>query len=173
MVVFETNRLIIREHTQEDIEKLFAILSDPVTMSFWPSPLTSDQVSEWVTINIKNYHDLGFGRWAIILKEDNQFIGDCGIKLASIDGTIENDLGYIIDHHHWKKGYAMEAAAACKEYALGKLQMKRLCANMAVDHIRSKNVAIKLGMSLEKIFNNQRNRNLPTYLFAYNVPDEQ
>lgn len=173
MIIIETSRLIIREHTDQDVENLLPILTDLVTMSFWPSPLTSDQVVEWVASNRKSYQDHGFGRWAIILKEGNQFIGDCGIKLASLDGTMENDLGYIIDHRHWNKGYALEAAIACKEFALEKLKLKRLCANMATDHTRSKNVAIKLGMELEKIYINQRNRNLPTYLFAYNVPAGQ
>ena len=173
MIVIETSRLIIREHTDEDVENLLPVLTDPVTMSFWPSPLTKEQVIEWVSNNQKSYQENGFGRWAIIRKDGNQFIGDCGIKLALIDGTLENDLGYIIDHRHWNNGYAMEAAVACKEYALETLQMKRFVANMATDHTRSKNVAIKLGMKLEKVFNNQRNRNLPTYLFAYNVPEEK
>lgn len=166
MTVIETDRLIIREYSEADIEDLFAIMSDPITMSFWPSPFTFDHVTDWVKRNIQNYHDLGFGRWAIILKETNQLIGDCGLMRTHIDGKLENDLGYIIDHKFWNRGYALEAVRACKNYAFAHLKLKRLCANMPIDHARSANVAIKIGMSQEKVFHNQKNRDLPTFLFS-------
>lgn len=165
----ETERLVLREYSDEDLENLISILTDPVTMSFWPSPFTDEQVSEWITNNMKSYKEERFGRWAIILKETNQLIGDCGLKRYMIDGNLENDLGYIIGQEYWHRGFALEAATACMDFAINELKLTRLCANMAVNHIRSRNVAIRLGMSLEKTFINQHNRNILTYLYTYNV----
>jgi ribosomal-protein-alanine N-acetyltransferase len=166
MNTIETNRLIIREYTCEDIPKLHIILSNPKTMSFWPSPFTLAQTEVWINNNIKRYSELGFGRWAIILKETGELIGDCGIMLSELDGAQEYDLGYIIQYPYWQKGLAFEAAEACSNYAFNSLGIERLCANMAFDHISSSAVAKKIGMGKEKEFYNSRNRNILTYLYS-------
>lgn len=165
-MVLETKRLIIREYTEEDIPVLFNILSNPITMSFWPVPFNMNQVENWVQRSINNYKSLGFGRYALILKENGKQIGDCGLMVSEIDGKPENDLGYIIDCSYWKNGYALEAAEACKNYAFKKLSFSRLCANMPYNHEGSRKVAEKIGMKKEKEFYNTRNRNILTYLYS-------
>ncbi|MGD8189604.1 GNAT family N-acetyltransferase [Brevibacillus ginsengisoli] len=167
--IIETNRLIFRRYTEDDIDSLFRILSDPITMGFWPSPFSYELVSSWIKRNLSNYQELGFGRWAVILKESGELIGDCGITRSDLNGTMENDLGYIIDHNYWNRGYAFEAANACKNYAFEQLKLERLCANMPINHSRSKNVALKIGMNLEKVFINHRNRDIQTYLLSIEV----
>jgi [ribosomal protein S5]-alanine N-acetyltransferase len=42
------------------------------------------------TNKFKRYKELGFGRWAAILKETNEHIGDCGIMISEIDGKQEH-----------------------------------------------------------------------------------
>jgi ribosomal-protein-alanine N-acetyltransferase len=172
MNTIETNRLIIKEYTYEDISKLHIILSNTKTMSFWPSPFTLAQTEIWINNNIKRYSQLGFGRWAIILKETGELIGDCGIMLSELDGTQEHDLGYIIHHPYWNKGLAFEAANACRNYAFNSLGIERLCANMAFDHTASIAVAQKIGMWKEKEFYNSRNRNILTYLYLIKSNDK-
>jgi len=166
MSVIETKRLIIKQYTMEDMQELFKVLSSPITMKFWPEPFTIQKTEEWIKINIESYEKLGYGRWAVFLKENGKFIGDCGIMISEIDGKKENDLGYIIHYPYWKNGYGYEVACACKEYAFNILGMERLCANMAFDNEASRNVALKIGMKKEKEFYNSRNRNLLTYLYS-------
>ena len=166
MHIIETKRLIIKEYSYDDIPKLNIILSNPKTMSFWPTPFTLQQTENWISTNIIRYGSFGYGRWAIILKETGILIGDCGIMVSNLDGTQENDLGYIIHHPYWHNGLAFEAASACKEYAFNNLGLKRLCANMAFDHIASRQVAEKIGMEKEKEFYNSRNRSILTYLYS-------
>lgn len=166
MNIVETKRLIIREYSMNDVLELSAIQSDHITMSFWPSPFTLQQTENWVHDNIERYNKLGFGRWAVILKDNDMLIGDCGIMIREIDGKEENDLGYIIHYPYWQRGFAVEAANACKEYAFASLGIKRLCANMPYNHEASRRVAEKVGMKKEKEFYNSRNRNILTYLYS-------
>ena len=166
MIVVETERLILRHLREDDQDDLLRILSDPITMSFWPSPYTAQGTQDWIARNRERYAALGFGRYAVILRESGALIGDCGIMRFEIDGTLENDLGYIISHEHWRHGYATEAAEACKTYALGALNLDRLCANMPVEHTASRRVAEKIGMRLEKQFQNKRNRDIWTCLYS-------
>lgn len=166
MHIIETKRLIIKEYSYEYISKLNIILSNSKTMSFWPAPFTLQQTENWINNNIARYKELGFGRWAVILKETGELIGDCGIMVTELDGKEENDLGYILHYPYWHQGLAFEAADACKEYAFNNLGIKRLCANMAFDHIASRKVAEKIEMKKEKEFYNNRNRNILTYLYS-------
>lgn len=166
MSVLETNRLILREYSFDDSKELFAILSDSRTMSFWPAPSSRFQAEEWLQRNLTRYREWGFGRWGIVLKETNRLIGDCGIVIAEIDGQLEHDLGYILHHPYWQQGLAYEAAQACKDYAFRELKMTRLCANMPYNHEGSRKIAEKIGMMKEREFNNPKNRNILTYLYA-------
>lgn len=167
--VLETERLILRELTLNDLDALHRIFSDPITMRFWPAPFTLDATQQWIERNWRNYVTLGFGRWALILKDSGELIGDCGVVQAEVDGKPEYDLGYILHHPYWNRGYATESAAACLHQAINTFGLRRIVANMATDHIASRRVAEKIGMQREKTFLNPRNRNLPTYLYAYTV----
>jgi ribosomal-protein-alanine N-acetyltransferase len=166
MNIIETKRLIIKEYSMNDVPALNTILSNPITMGFWPSPFTLQQSENWVHNNIERYNKLGFGRWAVILKDTDMLIGDCGIMISEIDGKQEKDLGYIIHQPYWRNGFAVEAAEACKNYAFSNLGIDKLCANMPFNHEASRRVAEKIGMRKEKEFNNSRNRNILTYLYS-------
>ena len=72
MNIIETDRLMVRQYSNTDIPELHKILSNPITMSFWPAPFTLQQTESWVISNIVRYHELGFGRWSILLKETNE-----------------------------------------------------------------------------------------------------
>lgn len=172
MIVLETERLLIRQWLLDDLELLHQILSDPITMSFWETPFTLEATRSWIERNLQLYAELGFGRWAVALKATGTLIGDCGIIHIEVAGTPEYDLGYIIDHRHWRRGYASESAAACKDFAVSALGIRRLVANLPTSHVASARVAEKIGMTWEKTFNNPRNRGIPTHLYAFTARSE-
>jgi ribosomal-protein-alanine N-acetyltransferase len=150
----------------KDIKAIHSIFSDSETMGFWPSPFSAKQSTSWVEINAQRHLLTGMGRWVVELKSSGKLIGDAGIIRTSINGTEENDLGYIISAKHWKKGYGFEASKAVFDYGFNHLNLDRLCANMPVDHNASRSSAEKLGMSLEKEFRNEKNRSILTCLYA-------
>lgn len=171
MIIMETNRLLIRQYTLCDIDKVYRILSDPVTMSFWPKPFDKEQIINWVERNIRSYKENGFGRWLVVLKERDIVIGDCGIIRAEVNNRLENDLGYIIDRDYWNQGYGTEAAQACLNYAFNDLNLDSICINMPINHVSSRRVAEIIGMKLETEYINSRNRNIRTYLYRRDRED--
>ena len=64
----QTNRLILRELTDDDFDALFEILSDPEVMKYYPKPFDCDRVNGWIKWNQENYKNYGFGLWAVCLK---------------------------------------------------------------------------------------------------------
>jgi RimJ/RimL family protein N-acetyltransferase len=164
--MLETKHLILRPYTLQDFDALLLILSDPTTMHFWPRPYTGPEVKTWIERSMQSYVEHEFGRYAVVHKATQKLIGDCGILKGNIAGEVLNDLGYIIHHPYWEKGYATEAVQAVKNYAFQTLHLDVLYANMAYNHHASQKVAEKIGMKRLKEFTNERNRNIKTFLYV-------
>ena len=107
-MLIETERLLLREYTMDDFDALFEIMSDEETMKHYPSPFDKERTRGWITWNIENYSKYGFGLWAVVLKETNEFIGDCGITIQDIDGEFFPEIGYHIHKKYWRRGYGTE-----------------------------------------------------------------
>ena len=150
--VIETERLSLRELTMDDKADLAKILRDPESMKYYPSPFTEKQVEGWITWNIENYAKYKHGLWAVILKESDLFLGDCGITMQEIEGEHLPELGYRINKEHCNKGYATEAAKACLDYAFNVLKYDTIYTYTKSDNLPSMRVAEKNGMRFVKYF---------------------
>ncbi len=147
-MIFETQRLILRELTMGDLESLHEILSDPVSMMHYPAPFPREKSIAWIQRNIENYATCGFGLWAVILKDENRFIGECGLTMQKINGDWVPEIGYHINRIYTGKGYATEAAKACRDYAFNVLKFQKVYSYMKYTNSASQKVAIKNGMEL-------------------------
>jgi RimJ/RimL family protein N-acetyltransferase len=165
-MLLETANLALRHYQAGDIELVAPILADPITMRFWPSPFTREAAEVWVARSLESYERHGFGHYPIVLRATGAVIGDCGIWRSSVAGLEVNDIGWIVHHPYWGRGYAPEAARAIADYAFGQLGLDMLHANMAWDNDPSRRVAEKLGMHKIDEFDNPRNRNIRTLLYA-------
>lgn len=152
MKIIETERLYLRELTMEDKEQLAKVLSDIESMRFYPHPFSEEEVENWINWNIDNYKKYKHGLWAVILKDGDIFLGDCGITIQNIDGEIVPEMGFHIIKDYCGKGYATEAALACKKYAFEVLNYEKLFSYTILENIPSQKVAKKVGMKLYKYF---------------------
>ena len=146
--MFETDRLMLRQITQDDFDVWYEILSDAETMKYYPAPYDKAGVQRWIDWSLKNYAQYGFGLWAVILKENGQFIGDCGITMQNINGQQLPEIGYHLHKKYWRRGYASEAARKCMEYAFEKLDFPAVYSYMTSENAASYGVAVKNGMKL-------------------------
>ena len=92
--MIETERLILRNYTMDDFTALYEIVSDAETMQHYPAPFDEEKTRGWIKWNLENYEKYGFGLWAVVLKENGEFIGDCGITIQNIDGELLPEIGY-------------------------------------------------------------------------------
>lgn len=152
MKVLETKRLYLRELTLDDTEDLMKVLSDPESMQYYPEPFSREKVEHWIRWNMDNYKKYGHGLWAVILKEGDVFLGDCGITMQDIDGEVVPEIGFHIIKDYCKKGYATEAALACKAYAFDTLNYARIFSYSIARNAPSQRVAEKMGLTIYKHF---------------------
>lgn len=108
-----------------DFNALFEILSDLETMQHYPKPFNEECTKEWIEWNIKNYNEYGFGLWAVVLKETNEMIGDCGLTLQNIDNELLPEIGY---HIHKNIGEKALVVKRRKQFGTGYLKTQRLIA---------------------------------------------
>ncbi len=147
-MILETERLYLREMNQLDWASLRKILQDKDVMYAYEGPFSNDEVQEWLDRQISRYQKWGFGLWAVILKETDEMIGQCGLTIQPWKDEEVLEIGYLFQRSYWHKGYAGEAAEACKRYAFERLKADEVCSIVRDINIASQNVAIRNGMTM-------------------------
>jgi len=152
MKILETERLTLREFTKSDARFIHELLNEP---SFIQNigdrgvRSLSDAEKYLEAGPITSYARNGFGLWCVSLKESDESLGMCGlIKRDALDDV---DIGYAFLPRFWSKGYAIEAALACKEYARDVAKLNRLVAIVDPANQGSIRVLEKIGMQYEKL----------------------
>jgi len=145
-VIFETDRLLLRQFTLKDVTILLELNSDPVVLKYLHEPLLQDEAhAETIlkTIILPQY-EKKLGRWAVHLKDDNSFLGWCGLKYRP--ELEEIDLGYRFMQTAWGKGFATEAAQETLEYGFKKLNLSLITGRAHIENLASIRVLEKIGM---------------------------
>jgi len=145
-MVLETERLYLREMKQSDFNSLCKILQDEDTMYAYEGAFRDDEVQEWLDRQISRYRKWNFGLWAVILKETDEMIGQCGLTMQPWKDTELLEIGYLFERLYWHNGYDTEAAKACKKYAFEILKADEVCSIIRDTNIASQNVAKRNGM---------------------------
>ena len=151
-VFLETERLILRQFTEDDVENLVELDSDPEVMRYLNGgiPTPREVVEQSILPRFLSYYEPydGFGVWAAIEKASGEFIGWFGFRPHDERRPNEVELGYRLRRSAWGKGYATEGAQAliCKGFtALG---VHRVTANTYEHNAASRRVMEKVGMTL-------------------------
>lgn len=146
-MILETERLYFREMNQGDFYSLCEILQDECTMYAYEGAFSDQEVQEWLDRQLSRYEKWSFGLWAVILKETDKMIGQCGLTMQPWKGSEVLEIGYLFNRLYWHRGYATEAAQACKKYAFETLGASEVCSIIRDTNLASQNVALRNGMT--------------------------
>ncbi|QKX06132.1 GNAT family N-acetyltransferase [Aquimarina sp. TRL1] len=150
-VLIETERLVLREITLDDKEALFRLHADPIVQQYTGEPVVQsvEEIVQAIKGRISNYKRYGFGRWATILKSEQQCVGWAG--LAYLPEFDEIDLGYRFLPEYWGLGIATEAARAILQYGFDTLKLEKIIAIAMKENVASINVMKKIGMKFDRL----------------------
>ena len=166
-MILETQRLYLREMQQSDYPALCRILQDEEVMYAYEGAFSDDEVQGWLGKQIQNYKQYGFGLWAVILKQSNEMIGQCGLTMQDYEGNPILEVGYLFQKAFWRKGYAAESAIACKEYAFDRLNANEVFSIIRDTNTPSQNVAKRNGMTIcGELTKHYRNVDMPHWVFS-------
>ncbi|MBO9204587.1 MULTISPECIES: GNAT family N-acetyltransferase [Niastella] len=172
MVIFETERLIIRRYTFEDEENFFRLNGDPELMRYIREARDRKECSLFLRRNIIYYeqHPL-MGRWAMDEKATGAFIGSFAIiPVESVDAKRHKEiqLGYALLKDYWGKGYATESTIAGKQYAFEVMKLSRIVAITETANIASQKVLLRCGFEQQP---NIQEGNKTLCYFTSSTPD--
>jgi RimJ/RimL family protein N-acetyltransferase len=146
----ETERLVLRPLSLDDLEDMATLLGDQVALALWGEPLDRDGARAWIERNLGRYEARGLGRCAVLLRATGELVGDCGLIPTVVEGEEEVELGWIVRRSHWGRGIATEAARAWRDHGLDVLGLERIVSMISEVNAASRRVAEKLGMTVER-----------------------
>lgn len=151
-MIFESPRLYTREMVASDLRALSRILQDPQTMYAYEHAFSDEETIEWFDRQIDRYRKDGHGLWALIHKDTDEMIGQCGLTYQDFAGESVLEIGYLLRRDCWHQGFAVEAANAAKKYAFASLDVDEVYSIVRDNNIASMNVAIRNGMTIKGRF---------------------
>lgn len=148
MNTIETNRLILREWQEEDLEAFARINQDPQVMEHFPALLSIEETAAFIERINQHFRKHGFGLWAVVLKESEELIGFVGLNIPSFEAHFTPcvEIGWRLASQHWGKGYATEAAKAVLKTGFKKYGLKEIVSFTVPANKRSIRIMEKIGM---------------------------
>ncbi|WP_445490919.1 GNAT family N-acetyltransferase [Niallia sp. 03133] len=148
----ETDRLVLREITNEDAESIFASFSNKQVMKYYGQNAieTIEQAESFVEFFSNNYMEKRGIRWGIERKGITGLIGTIGFH-AWVPKHQRAEIGYELHPDYWRKGYALEAAAKVISFGFEAMDISRIGAVVFLENAASNNLLTKMGFQQEGI----------------------
>ncbi|MGN6813485.1 MAG: GNAT family N-acetyltransferase [Thermomicrobiales bacterium] len=176
MPTLETDRLLIRPFTMDDLAAIHQILDVELASADFGTEGAQSLAErrQWLQWTVLNYEELAklyqppYGDRAIVLKDGQALIGACGYVPcldafgqlpafgAAHDATRRGltttafGLYWAVSPRYQRRGYATEAAGALVRYAFTNLNLRRIIATTTHENAASLGVMRKLGMRIER-----------------------
>jgi ribosomal-protein-alanine N-acetyltransferase len=146
--VLETERLVLRRWRPADLEPFAALNADPEVMEHFPSPLSRDESDAFVRRVEAQFDELGYGLWAVEVRDTGEFVGFTGLVLQTFPAhfTPAVEVGWRLARPAWGHGYASEAARAALAYGFH-TGLDEIVSITAKTNLRSQRVMQRIGMS--------------------------
>ena len=155
-IFLETERLVLRQFTGEDVDILVELDGDPDVMHFITGgrPTPRDEIEGDVLPAFLDYYArfAGYGFWAAIEKSSGRFVGWFHVRPAKDAPPNEVELGYRLHKAAWGKGYATEGSRALIDKGFAEHGVERVVASTMVVHLASRRVLEKAGLRFVRTF---------------------
>jgi RimJ/RimL family protein N-acetyltransferase len=155
-IFLETERLVLRRFTEDDVDNLVELDSDPDVMRFINGgrPTPRHEIESDVLPAFLDYYErfAGYGFWAVVEKSTRRFVGWFHFRPAKGASADEIELGYRLRKSAWGKGYATEGSRALIDKGFADLGVERVVAFAMVVNVASRRVMEKAGLKFVRIF---------------------
>lgn len=151
MNVVETERLRIRQITNEDAEILSKILADPQVMQYSTEGVhTEEQIHDYIANCVNQYGLSDYGSWIIYNSITGEFVGVCGLNKHKVDSEDVIHINYRFAVEQQGKGYAVESIYGVLDFARKCLKLKTVHALIEPANISSVKVVRRTGFQFIK-----------------------
>ena len=148
--IIPTPRLLLRWISEDDIDSLYEIFSDPQVMRYWSTvPLTDRQAAAELQREIAEGNESGtMLKWGLALRDSGALIGTTTLFNLSLENG-RAEIGYAMARAYWGKGYMNEALKALVSHAFEVMGLRRLEADVDPRNAPSIHTLERLGFQRE------------------------
>ncbi|HEX7334950.1 MAG TPA: GNAT family N-acetyltransferase [Pyrinomonadaceae bacterium] len=148
--IITTPRVVLRWISEDDIDSVYEIFSDPRVMRYWSTvPLPDREAAAELQREIAESNESdSMLKWGLALRDSNKVIGTTTLFHLNLDNG-RAELGYAMGSAHWGKGYMHEALNALVSHAFEIMDLRRLEADVDPRNVASIRTLEKLGFQRE------------------------
>jgi [ribosomal protein S5]-alanine N-acetyltransferase len=148
-MIIRTERLLLREFTEDDWPVVLAYQNDPRYLRFyeWTARAESD-VCAFVQRFLDQQQEQPRTKLQLAITLNGEVIGNVGLRRATPESRV-GELGYELAPAQWGHGYATEAGRAMLSFGFEQLELHRIGAHCIAENTGSKRVLERLGMRQE------------------------
>jgi len=147
-----TDRLVLRDWRESDLEPFGEINADPVVMEHFPSTLDAEGTRAMVERQRERWRDDGMGWWAVEHAATGEFVGTVGLMRVDFAAPFHDvghpvaEVGWRLARSAWGQGYATEAARASLAWGFDDVGLDEIVSFTVAANKRSRRVMERLGM---------------------------
>lgn len=151
-IIIETERLFLRTWEDKDAHSFFEINQDPQVIEFLRGSLAMEEINQFIHSAKIHQAQLGYGLWAVELKEAAEFIGYIGLRNTDFSEPYGApfapavEVGWRLGSQYWGKGYATEGAKACLDFGFNVIGLDEIVSFTVPMNRRSIRVMEKIGL---------------------------
>ena len=156
--IFTSRRLGFRNWKDSDLPLMAEINAHKEVMEFFPGTLSEKETLDFIVRMQKQFAEKGLCYFAVDILDGAKFIGFIGLseQVFEADFTPCIDIGWRLKKSEWGKGYAVEGAKACLDFAFHQLKIDKVYAVAPAINHRSEIVMKKIGMMKVKTFDHPK-----------------
>ncbi|MGB7859195.1 MAG: GNAT family N-acetyltransferase [Acidimicrobiia bacterium] len=145
----QTQRLVLRRWRDDDLDGFAAINADPVVMEYFASTLSREETANFIVRIEHQFHEHGYGLWALELASTRKLIGYTGLWIPGFDApfTPAVEVGWRLARDSWGNGYATESAKAVLTFGFDHAGLDEIVSFTIPANKRSSAVMERLGMT--------------------------
>ncbi|GAB5492472.1 MAG: GNAT family N-acetyltransferase [Phototrophicaceae bacterium] len=149
----ETERCILREITEDDLQDMFEFMSDGKVTQYlpWNTATTLEMPRKYIDRYQTIFAEQTGVIWGIINKEHNKMMGTCLLFNFNLP-HFRAELGYALGSSWWRQGFMLEVTSRVVDYAFTNLHFHSLEAHIDPNNIGSESLLKKLGFVQEAYF---------------------
>jgi RimJ/RimL family protein N-acetyltransferase len=144
-----TQRLVLRQWRDDDLDPFAALNADPEVMRHFPALMSREESDALAEQQLDRIAERGWGLWAVEVVDGAPFVGFVGLAQPRFDAhfTPAVEVGWRLAREHWGSGYATEGARAALAYGFDDLGLDEIVSFTTVANARSRRVMERLGMT--------------------------
>jgi RimJ/RimL family protein N-acetyltransferase len=146
----ESKRLRTRNLSLDDIDSWSKFFEDKEAIEFLSNSgfaSTGERAKHWIEKQLERYSNKRYGLQALIHRDTNEFIGQCGLLTQEVDGEQKIEVGYHMFKKYWGQGYAPEAAKLFINFGFENNQATSIISIINIGNLKSQKVALKNGLT--------------------------